>query len=103
TVLRRLPTPRRLPYTTLFRSIQVLGPVLLVRLVGALELRRRVPNRPSLVEVQRQSRHHGPQRHPRGCERAHVLLRVLQGRALEGVRKSTRLNSSHVSIAYAVF
>src|SRR5262245_62676693 len=72
-MLRRPPTSTLFPYTTLFRSPQ--GPW---------------PQGPPL-----QPPPHGP---PRGG------IMVLSLRRCSGVdRKSTRLNSSHLGISYAVF
>src|SRR5437868_11028149 len=69
----RPPTPTLFPYTTLFRSLDEIALRLLV--------------------VQRGER----KRLPRLIGDDDQLLRVRQD------RKSTRLNSSHVSISYAVF
>src|SRR3712207_7065856 len=77
-MIRRPPRSTLFPYTTLFRSDVVGGPILLVTLtaelgepldqVAALEQRTRLPG--------------------------HVAAQD---------RKSTRLNSSHANISYAVF
>src|SRR5436309_5029624 len=79
-MIRRPPRSTLFPYTTLFRS----------------------QRRDDLVDGQRQDRaglHSGrPCRHrvaPGGSERFH--------RRRQQDRKSTRLNSSHVKISYAVF
>src|SRR5439155_22785238 len=86
-LLRPPPTSTLFPYTTLFRSA-------LVAQLG----RRRDPRRVPSLE--------GEQAQPRpGPLRAGPLLRAA-GRApglLHLDRKSTRLNSSHVAISYAVF
>src|SRR5699024_11399506 len=74
------PTP--FPYTTLFRSQAGRLPLPLLLPGGGLGGRRRAEDLPSGVQP-------GEQRHH--------LLRPGQD------RKSTRLNSSHVSISYAVF
>src|SRR5690554_7073709 len=82
-MLRRPPRSTLFPYTTLFRSHQLR--------YKALKRTRR-GNRVGHVQVAPPLR----QRRPR--ERHHVLLG-----APIGDRKSTRLNSSHVRISYAVF
>src|SRR5699024_12420310 len=95
-MLPRPPRPTLFPYTTLFRSPEFEGPVEFGsgRLAGDDErgLTRDRTGRAS----------------PAGDDR---LLRRVAGEALDGAgdhdrqpdRKSTRLNSSHVSISYAVF
>src|SRR3712207_7694753 len=81
-MIRRPPRSTLFPYTTLFRSRAVEQ----VRR-QLVELRAREP----LVEVLRPRRVGGHERQ--------VDLRLLRGRD----RKSTRLNSSHANISYAVF
>src|SRR3712207_7288132 len=81
-MIRRPPRSTLFPYTTLFRSARRRG--------GG----RRVPDRP------------GAARRPRHADRVHVRHAALQrGRHVVGHRdrKSTRLNSSHANISYAVF
>src|SRR3712207_7386551 len=83
-MIRRPPRSTLFPYTTLFRSLlgELLAP-------GAL---RDVRVRPrDLLALRRAAR---------------VVVRVLaqqEERALGEDRKSTRLNSSHANISYAVF
>src|SRR5690242_21334806 len=72
-MIRRPPRSTLFPYTTLFRSLR--------HDPRPPQLRRAVPVRPRGVDV--------------GAAAA-------QGRRLKD-RKSTRLNSSHMSISYAVF
>src|SRR3712207_8207167 len=85
-MIRRPPTSTLFPYTTLFRSHQ----------------------------VRQDELHHPPaarrvlRRHRRAAEAARRRIRPLRdgGRLRRGVqqdRKSTRLNSSHANISYAVF
>src|SRR5690625_6729378 len=74
-MLRRPPPSTLFPYTTLFRSLGVL-----LAPVGAVHLAAGADHR----------------RHRRVDD--HVA-----GRVEVGDRKSTRLNSSHVAISYAVF
>src|SRR5438067_4662652 len=73
-MLRRPPRSTLFPYTTLFRSP-----------------RREAPRRKG----------HG--RHPQGVQDERRDREQLEAFAKLGDRKSTRLNSSHVSISYAVF
>src|SRR5437660_6439368 len=76
-MIRRPPRSTLFPYTTLFRSVH------------ALERYRRVP----VLRLQQYQR------------RLLVGTKDLTGPSLpaEADRKSTRLNSSHVAISYAVF
>src|SRR3712207_8851272 len=87
-MIRRPPRSTLFPYTTLFRSTYHLGDDAVVRLRN----RRAVPpsgdDRPQLPSTISQD--------PVGHE-LHDGLRGL------GDRKSTRLNSSHANISYAVF
>src|SRR5260221_8649015 len=73
-MIRRPPRSTLFPYTTLFRS---------------------------LPEVRRQSFSRG-ERLPRG-ERRDVVVDMPSLKARDEDRKSTRLNSSHTVISYAVF
>src|SRR5690349_23618771 len=77
-MIRRPPRSTLFPYTTLFRSLAVLA-------VGA---RQQVDR--GLVAV----RTRGTLR----LQHQHAVVRLVAGD-----RKSTRLNSSHVEISYAVF
>src|SRR2546426_6757877 len=87
-MIRRPPRSTLFPYTTLFRSVllerQILGAV---RERGAQGRRIADQGRPRLV------RHVQPLV---GIERDRI-------RPLDADRKSTRLNSSHLVISYAVF
>src|SRR2546422_3861565 len=74
-MIRRPPRSTLFPYTTLFRSLEQTG--------DDVRLDRRVGLRPR--------------------ERAAHGEAALVGEALEQDRKSTRLNSSHGYISYAVF
>src|SRR5690348_17893907 len=95
-MLRRPPTSTLFPYTTLFRSVQV-----------------RVPHHPGRPAAQPLVRQHnavaGGLQRGHHVAREHEVKRPAQLKAVErGVsraqdRKSTRLNSSHPSISYAVF
>src|SRR3712207_7375072 len=86
-MIRRPPRSTLFPYTTLFRSH--LRRTASVGLVGYGGLRR-----------------HGPERRGQGRlgGRRALPLRARRGRLrLRLDRKSTRLNSSHANISYAVF
>src|SRR5258708_23606656 len=85
-MIRRPPRSTLFPYTTLFRSLQ------------RADVAPLAPDDASLHVV-------GRQRHGRHGALGDVLTRVALdgGRAHRGDRKSTRLNSSHQIISYAVF
>src|SRR3712207_7655488 len=88
-MIRRPPRSTLFPYTTLFRS------------TGALARHRRVgpdPRRRGLALPD--LRYREPVRRLHGA--SHPDLRLDQPPAAED-RKSTRLNSSHANISYAVF
>src|SRR5690349_23192534 len=83
-MIRRPPRSTLFPYTTLFRS----------------------PQRPPRDLPRRRSRRRSENHHARSARRplAHPRLRTRTLRRVTEVdRKSTRLNSSHVEISYAVF
>src|SRR3989442_8498728 len=88
-MIRRPPRSTLFPYTTLFRSIDAVHALHHRVQVGLAD---RAPEGPALAfgaAVERIE------------ERLHLLLHG--GPKGEGDRKSTRLNSSHVRISYAVF
>src|SRR2546427_6993841 len=74
-MIRRPPRSTLFPYTTLFRSRDVEG----VQEEGATEHKQRAPGELG------------------------QFVRAADGRRCRGDRKSTRLNSSHSQISYAVF
>src|SRR3712207_8721678 len=81
-MIRRPPRSTLFPYTTLFRSALLEHPLELVSLGQPLQHAQRATGR----------------RAPGGPQREEDLLRIhLRD------RKSTRLNSSHANISYAVF
>src|SRR5437867_7748274 len=82
-MLRRPPRSTLFPYTTLFRSILFGGHIAVPKLVGQDQIR------------------FGPDRHHRLITPAFLIMIV--GGLLVTDRKSTRLNSSHRTISYAVF
>src|SRR2546430_5344264 len=86
-MIRRPPRSTLFPYTTLFRSPRAAGirPDPVVLLPDAMA-------RPLRGELSPDRRLHGVRRTPRSVEVAP-----------HGDRKSTRLNSSHSQISYAVF
>src|SRR3712207_7699692 len=85
-MIRRPPRSTLFPYTTLFRSY--LGVIALVgRFVGGVNLGQESVGGPF-----------GGLESPRGLGR-----QGRQGFVIEVDRKSTRLNSSHANISYAVF
>src|SRR5690242_21604583 len=88
-MIRPPPTSTLFPYTTLFRS-QRPGDVLAHQRRGILAPRRQRGQH--LRRARRVAECHGDVAQP-----AHVAD------AVDGDRKSTRLNSSHMSISYAVF
>src|SRR3712207_8425255 len=92
-MIRRPPRSARLPYTTLFRSV----------LAHALRGQRRGGDHALLLDLADALRHElGHDR--RLVDLLHLAGRDLLGEARDALdRKSTRLNSSHANISYAVF
>src|SRR3712207_7542411 len=91
-MIRRPPRSTLFPYTTLFRSPESLWP--LVRIGGTCEVSRPYGYR--------------THRHRRGRdggldERGRAVAAQVRPQAGHQDRKSTRLNSSHANISYAVF
>src|SRR3712207_7523076 len=76
-MIRQPPRTTLFPFTTLFRSVEVVG-------LGALDRRR--THRASEFEA-----------------RSHIARILHPGDDPRPDRKSTRLNSSHANISYAVF
>src|SRR3712207_8603501 len=89
-MIRRPPRSTLFPYTTLFRSVL---PVAVLALFNASHYSRQI--RGAMLDVLRQD--YLRTAHAKGLSERAVLLR----HALD--RKSTRLNSSHANISYAVF
>src|SRR2546430_17185180 len=89
-MIRRPPRSTLFPYTTLFRSERTPGEIALVARSFDSEVAIEPAVRRSFVV---------------GRARLHVILRVevRARRAWAADRKSTRLNSSHSQISYAVF
>src|SRR5258705_7659615 len=90
-MIRRPPRSTLFPYTTLFRSC---GLPIVHRLPDRLKVAERVSSS-DLLETffVRPVAHDG----------ANFLLRQSMRQESNGDRKSTRLNSSHLGISYAVF
>src|SRR3712207_8826530 len=86
-MIRRPPRSTLFPYTTLFRSVR--RPVAERLPVPARHRDRGVERRD---EVEREEERGG-----------HRVLVAAEGRGGDQDRKSTRLNSSHANISYAVF
>src|SRR2546430_9449495 len=87
-MIRPPPRSTLFPYTTLFRS----------RTTGGL-------GRPRLSSLLGRGREHGNPGvlHGGGVHAGELPGRAAPDAALDGDRKSTRLNSSHSQISYAVF
>src|SRR3712207_6963003 len=94
-MIRRPPRSTLFPYTTLFRSLLV---VLGARMFNEFE-RSPAPPVPAGLPVMHS---HPDARHVAGTYGVAVGLVGDQGLVLRD-RKSTRLNSSHANISYAVF
>src|SRR3712207_9299606 len=102
-MIRRPPRSTLFPYTTLFRSLRAgFGAVWLPE---AIE--RKIPTAPRTWGWQWIFPASSRWKDPVGFERRHhlhesVVQRAVKSAALEADRKSTRLNSSHANISYAV-
>src|SRR3712207_8111565 len=102
-MIRRPPRSTLFPYTTLFRS-QAVNPLqadLLERLVER-EGRLGRKNRKGFYDYPE----NGPKRlwpGLRDLQPAHLEAELIDFEELKQDRKSTRLNSSHANISYAVF
>src|SRR3712207_7800517 len=86
-MIRRPPRSTLFPYTTLFRSRKI------VMVVDVSDGADGIGNEPIVVHIEQGARVSGS-----GCQVARYLMLV---EAQD--RKSTRLNSSHANISYAVF
>src|SRR5690349_23466503 len=85
-MLRRPPSSTLFPYTTLFRSVYVSVNQKCLELIGAK--REEVLGTTWMKRI--------------GPEKSKAYAAIWE-RLMKGDRKSTRLNSSHVEISYAVF
>src|SRR3712207_7091944 len=97
-MIRRPPRSTLFPYTTLFRSLAALQFLIGV---GFLRAERGDPLLQGRVRLLAIERTDG--RLDRLTLRLELLLQRLLARAQAVDRKSTRLNSSHANISYAVF
>src|SRR3712207_8349790 len=88
-MIRRPPRSTLFPYTTLFRSGDVRGE-------GQAWRRRQSVSRERRLEQRDRGDH-------AGRRDADVHAALTEGRLNREDRKSTRLNSSHANISYAVF
>src|SRR3712207_8982300 len=91
-MIRRPPRSTLFPYTTLFRSLVARTGADLAALVSAIE--ERLPEK---------SEEHAEQVPGLTPAAQRALLDAAQVARASGDRKSTRLNSSHANISYAVF
>src|SRR2546430_13151288 len=89
-MIRRPPRSTLFPYTTLFRSISNALAKYLIKLGGEIEIDRRIQNLDQL-----------PKSRVTLFDTTAWQLARIAGDRLD--RKSTRLNSSHSQISYAVF
>src|SRR3712207_8853909 len=97
-MMRRPPRPTLFPYTTLFRSVASVDDVRALDTLAA----RLTAEAPDVALAART----GPATvEPARCaEPAHLLIWAAEAEAPPREdRKSTRLNSSHANISYAVF
>src|SRR3712207_7031578 len=95
-MIRRPPRSTLFPYTTLFRSVT---PHLLEQQLAGEDLARLAGQRDQQVELQGGQRDRDAVPGDLACR--DVDLHVADAQVLD--RKSTRLNSSHANISYAVF
>src|SRR3712207_8551522 len=92
-MIRRPPRSTLFPYTTLFRSLEA-------HAVGRQGVGEELPLDAVVVALARDLAVEAP----RAAERRLAREQQVRGpRQVDGDRKSTRLNSSHANISYAVF
>src|SRR3712207_7465013 len=89
-MIRRPPKSTLFPYTTLFRSSTTSGVV-------------RTPNWERMLSTRGKDRHDRDVRWREPVADRGALVRARPRPRRRGDRKSTRLNSSHANISYAVF
>src|SRR5207302_10534103 len=103
TPLPHPPTSPPFPYTTLFRSSRKEA----VHLVGDARDPEDDPCGPAVAPLSRDHQRHEDGDQPKSADRERVgdpgQRSGYDARGHERDRKSTRLNSSHVKISYAVF
>src|SRR3712207_7677018 len=91
-MIRRPPRSTLFPYTTLFRSERAVA--LVLRAVGP---------RHDPADAARRARDHRQDRQAEDVLDVLLLLQAAVDHLEQEDRKSTRLNSSHANISYAVF
>src|SRR3712207_7672236 len=102
-MIRRPPRSTPFPYTTLFRSPGRARRLSAPATVGVRGVLQRPDVAPRVDLAHRADEDPGPAGAPIG-DRAHALVdRQRLGPQAQQDRKSTRLNSSHANISYAVF
>src|SRR5256885_12777017 len=94
-MIRRPPRSTLFPYTTLFRSHFESG--------AAQEPLERILHVPGVVGLVVEPREGPLEISETGGDRLLALQRIADHERAAGDRKSTRLNSSHLVISYAVF
>src|SRR3712207_8788570 len=94
-MIRRPPRSPLFPYTTLFRSPSELTNALITVAAGGTYVDPRL--RPALLSGR------STQRIPALSKRERQIIELLAQGVTGEDRKSTRLNSSHANISYAVF
>src|SRR3712207_7218408 len=100
-MIRRPPRSTLFPYTTLFRSQLLAEHLRAAAVIG--ERRHRADHR-EVTAVRAEIRLERPQGHDHRARHAELLFRPRERRGVPAQdRKSTRLNSSHANISYAVF
>src|SRR5256885_12202073 len=100
-MIRRPPRSTLFPYTTLFRSVQILGDG--QRVVHCFERECSLQRRRQKVWEEAPSAAISEATRAALCESALRLAHAVAYRGAGTDRKSTRLNSSHLVISYAVF
>src|SRR2546430_6525561 len=98
-MIRRPPRSTLFPYTTLFRSLSSHAPMRIALATGRAEMHGRLPVGEAIDRASRLVRGRAS---PVAIDE--VSAAMLASRfEIAGDRKSTRLNSSHSQISYAVF
>src|SRR5205814_9047841 len=92
------PTSTLFPYTTLFRSRLLLGAIEELHQMQHLGINPRLPYRRLILHLAARVRRYDELR-----LRLAELVRLARAQGRRQDRKSTRLNSSHLGISYAVF
>src|SRR3712207_9166835 len=102
-MIRRPPRSTLFPYTTLFRSARRAGELPAAYRAFARRVRTAVAHLADFPQLGKVVPEYGRTRHhPRDHRRTHRIIYRYSPAAVEIDRKSTRLNSSHANISYAV-